>query len=471
MSKSTTPTTEEVFKLDVITMNKRTQVLPAYTKYHQGPPPGTPATGDTATQGAAPTEIETGYQHAPWGATDRMPTTLRLKLAKVSIAGRTINQLVQMMYGNGLVYVRNSDYAADRAALKPAYIPEVEDWLIRNRIHTHWLPAQFVDFRHTLATFSEIIFSQDFSLITGLYHKPAEHCRLSKQNEKTNYSDWLLYSPDYSYKVTTSSDRITRIPLYCWQDPESFFSQLRGRKMAWYSHMYTAGMNYYPDPFWMGLFRDDGWIDSAIQVPEVVNALMRNQATLKYQILIPESYFKIRNPQWETYSAQARADLIDAKVRELNAALSGTDNAFLSISTVFREGLNGDAQGKIEIIALDDKLKNDNWVPSSEAADGQIVQGLGLHPSQVGLAPEGGKMGAGSGSDKMQTYNIGITLNTIEQNIILELLNWVARWNAATNPNWDIRFFINHDTLTTTNQQESGVKPSEFSTQIQSPNP
>jgi hypothetical protein len=198
---------------------------------------------------------------------------------------------------------------------------------------------------------------------------------------------------------------------------------------------------------------------------------MRNQATLKYQILIPESYFKIRHTQWDNYPDKQRATLIDAKVAELNDALSGTDNAYVSIATVFRTEMNGNALGKIEIIAIDDKMKNDNWVPSSEAADAQIVQGLGLHPSQVGLAPEGGKMGAGSGSDKMQTFNIGVSLNTIEQNIVLELLNWIARWNAATDPSWDIRFFINHDRLTTTNQQESGVQPSEFSTQIQAPTP
>jgi len=430
-----------------------------------------PATGDTATQGAAPTELETGYQHAPWGAHDRLPTTLRLKLDKVSIAGRTINQLVQMMYGNGLVYVRNSDYAADRSKLRPAYIPTVEDWLTRNRINTHWLPAQFVDFRHTFACFSELIFSQDYSLITGLYHKPAEHCRLSKQNEETLYSDWLLYSPDYAVKTTTTPERIHRIPLYRWQDPEAFFAQLNGRKMAWYSFMYTSGMIYYPAPFWLGLFRTDGWMDSSIQVPEVVNALMRNQVTLKYQILIPESYFRIRHTQWDNYPDAQRAKIIDLKVAELNETLSGTDNAFVSISTVFRTELNGNDLGKIEIIALDDKLKNDNWVPSSEKSDAQIVQGLGLHPSQVGLAPEGGKMGAGSGSDKMQTFNIGVSLNTIEQNIVLEVLNWIARWNAATDPDWDIRFFINHDTLTTQNEQENGVKPSTFSTQIQSPTP
>ena len=122
--------------------------------------------------------------------------------------------------------------------------------------------------------------------------------------------------------------------------------------------------------------------------------------------------------------------------------------------------MTGEALGKIEIIALDDKIKRDAWVPTSETADAQIVQGLGLHPSQVGLAPQGGKMGAGSGSDQRETYNLGISLNNIEQQIILEPLNWIAKYNAQSNPDWDITFFIDHTYHTTSNIRESGLDPS-----------
>ena len=117
---------------------------------------------------------------------------------------------------------------------------------------------------------------------------------------------------------------------------------------------------------------------------------------------------------------------------------------------------------------MDDKIKSNAWVPSSEKADAQIVQGLGLHPSQVGLATEGGKMGSGSGSDQRESYNTGITLNTIEQEIVLEPLNWIAAFNAQTDPkNWDITFFIDHTIHTTTNVQESGLVPSPTTTVVE----
>ena len=104
-------------------------------------------------------------------------------------------------------------------------------------------------------------------------------------------------------------------------------------------------------------------------------------------------------------------------------------------------------------------------MPSSDKADAQIVQGLGLHPSQVGLSPQGGKMGAGSGSDQRESFNTGITLNTMDQLIVLEPLNWLARFNAQSDPDWDVTFFIDHTHHTTTNDQESGLKESDTTIQ------
>jgi hypothetical protein len=139
----------------------------------------------------------------------------------------------------------------------------------------------------------------------------------------------------------------------------------------------------------------------------------------------------------------------------------------MSVATVFKQNeISGAPIGKIEIISIDDKLKKDAWVPTSEIADAQIVQGFGVHPSQVGLAPQGGKMGAGSGSDQRETYNLGISLNNIEQQQILEPLNWLARYNARYNADWDVTFFIDHTHHTTTNDQESGLKPSETTLEI-----
>lgn len=422
-----------------------------------------------ATQGKVPRELDTGFRWAAWGANDRLPTEIRLRIDKVPMAGQAIYKLVQMMWGNGISYYRNSDLAGG-SKIQRAYIPEIEQFIKINRLRTHYLPAQFSDYRYTMNSFCEMIFSNDRKQIVRAYHKTAEFCRKTRQDEKTMRSEHLLYSPDFAETGLPDDTRIARIPLFQWEDEERWLADFKGPKFAWHSYFPTPGAIYYARPFWMGLFRENGWIDASIRVPEAVNALMKNQVVLKYQVLIPESYFKVRHQNWDSYTDEERNKIIDALIAKINNLLSGTENNYKSLVTLFKQNeITGEALGKVEIIAIDDRVKKDAWIPSSEKSDAQIVQGLGLHPSQVGLAPEGGKMGAGSGSDKRETYNIGISLNTIEQEILLEPLNFIARYNSASNKNWDITFFIDHTWHTTTNLQEDGMSPSDTTIEVSSP--
>ncbi|HQU51425.1 MAG TPA: hypothetical protein PK643_00355 [Saprospiraceae bacterium] len=404
---------------------------------------------------------------ATWGNKDNLPTDIRQKLEKVPVASAAIYRLVAMMYGNGLSYYNNQDLKDGNTKVKRAYTQEIEDWLDRNYIRDRYLVAQLTDYRMFFNCFSEMILSLDEKTITGLYHKPAEFCRLEKQNEKTLNIDFLYFSPDFGASQRPSANRMKKIPLFVWYEEDQFLEKLKGRKFAWHSKFETPSITYYAKPFSIGLFRENGWIDAAIAVPEVVNSMMRNQVVLKYQILIPETYFSIRYVEWDSYTDEQRKEAIDEVIQSINDSLVGTDNAFTSITTVFKQDpISGADVGKLEIIAIDDKVKKDEWVPSSTTADAQIVQGLGLHPSQVGLANEGGKMGAGSGSDQRESFNTGISLNTIDQRIVLSALNYVARFNARTNKAWDVTFFIDHTEHTTTNQQESGLKPSDNTIQV-----
>jgi len=133
------------------------------------------------------------------------------------------------------------------------------------------------------------------------------------------------------------------------------------------------------------------------------------------------------------------------------------DKGYTSILTVFHfDELKNQALGKIEIIAIDDKVKSDSWVPGAERANFEIVQGLGAHPTDFGLSRENGAMGSGSGSDKREVYNTGISLNTVEQQCLLAPLNFISRYNR-----WGVRFLIDHTSHTTSNLNESGLVPSK----------
>lgn len=422
------------------------------------------ATGEDNTIVAIPREDTDGYRWARWGCDDRLPTDVRCKIMKSPMASSAVYKLIKMMYGNGLVYYRNSDLR-EGSTVERARIPAVEQWLTRNRIDTKWLMPQLTDYRFVVNTFSEIILNKRGDFITGLFHKPAEFSRLSKQNRDNLLIEYLYYSTHFGTGKVPPNNEWVKIDLLPWWQTEEFIEKkvkTGVRKFAWHSRLETPGVKYYARAPWLGLFRKNGWVDASIAVPEVVNAMMRNQVVITYQISIPESYFTIRYIEWDSYTDDKRNDIIDELIKDINATLAGTDNLYKSITTVFRQNeMNGAAEGMIEIKPIGDQIKKDSWVPTSDVADAQVVQGFGLHPSQLGLGTKNGGMGAGSGSDQREGYNTEITINTMEQQIVLESLNFCMKFNARTNPDFDVTFAIDHTHHTTTNNQESGLLPSD----------
>lgn len=407
-----------------------------------------------------PDTVDSGWYWAPWGTSDRLPTDIRCKLKNVPMAGAAIDRLVKMMYGNGLIYVKNEDFAAG-GAMPKAFDPRVEAFLKRNRINLAWYIAQCWDYRYYAMTFSEIIMNNEGTEIVNLYHKSAEHCRFARQSDVDLKVKFIAYSPRFM-EYSPNDAFISWIPLYRWYEPDVFFKQLRGRKFAWSSYLPTPGTFYYPDSPWIGLFKEKGWVDVSSNVPRIVASMQENQITLKYTITISREYFRLRDSNWDIYTHEQQMVEFAKKAAEIETYLAGADNVFKSLTYMVDEDpVTGKVSGLITITAVGDKMKVGTWVPDSATADAQIVQGLGLHPSQVGLAPEGGKMGAGSGSDQRESFNTAIGLNTMEQEIILEPLNFISDFNG-----WGVRFMVDHTSHTTLNQDKSGLNPSPNTPQL-----
>lgn len=454
--------------VDVIEHEGRSQAHVSYSKVHAvGANAFTnypKATQPEPTLGPRPDDNTLGTLWEPWGdrpGKDDLPVMIRNKVYNVPIAGRTMHDLVRMAYGNGLAYYSNRERRETGKIIRH-FEPKIERFIQDNFLPNEWAKPQLLDYRFMMNSYSEMILNRRKDQITNLFHKEAEYCRISLQNPQNYRHEFLLYSGDFILgRGAVHPDRINAIYLFPRYNGVQWIQKLPGYKFAWHSRLRTPGTIVYPMPFWLGLFRDKGWMDVSMTVPEVVYAMMRNQVRLKYQILIPESYFSIRfQNSWQTMTDEQRAEKIDDFVEYINGQLSSTDNAYVSLASIFQSDPHQGEVGKVEIIAIDDKIKKDSWVPSSEKSDAQVVQGLGGHPSMVGLAPEGGKMGAGSGSDKREVYNTEITINTFDQEITLEPLQFAAYFNALTDPDWDVTFYIDHTYHTTVNDQEDGLEPS-----------
>ena len=448
------PKSDQNIVIDVGTVNGRPRAMLPQTVARSNGKMGGSAKTDV-TLAPIPRELTNGYKWASWGNRDNLPTLIRQKFEQIGLAGRVQFDLAKQLCGSGLVYFKRSDLHKNPKEVKRTILPEVEDFLENNLIETEWLFPQALDYRYNANTFSEFITSRDRSKIVELHHKEAEFCRIEKQNENTLLFDNIFYSPDFALQRPPNKNRYAKIPLIPIFRKDAYLAKAKGHNFTWHTRLKTPGIMYYARQHWMGLMKDRGWIDNAIAVPEIVNAMMKNQVVLKYQILIPEAYFEVRHLDWDTYDDIKRNNIIDEYIDFLNDELTDTKNMFKSITTVFKQDVNGGDMGKPEIIAIDDKLKTDNWVPGAEAANMEMTIALGGHPSMLGLSADGKVMSSGSGSDKREVFNIEIDTNTIEQKKLLEPLNYIAKYNG-----WDIKFFIDHVRHTTTNDQEDGRKPS-----------
>lgn len=437
----------------------RSELAPLSSDPDRLPGAGKPAVSEY------PRELDAGYDYAPWGlfvGDDSLPNRIERKFETVSIAQQAVLKLAKLLYGNGIVYFREKDLART-ANPERHYDPAIEEFMLENQICTEWLFPQCMDWQRHWNTFSEMKLSMSRRFITNLFHKEAPFCRLSKQDPQ-GVIRFLLYDARFGFGLhqratdpNAPGGSAILIPLFTWFDSRNFFDRLRGFSFAWHSRIRFGRTVYYSRPPWLGLFAQNGWMDAAADVPRIVNAMQQNQINLKYQIIVEESYFRIEHPDWDSYTADQRSAALGRFEDRINDNFVGVDKGFASILSVFKyDPMSNRELGKVEIVAIDDKIKRDAWVPGAERANFEIVQGLGAHPTDFGLSRESGSMGSGSGSDKREVYNIQISTNTIEQEILLGPLNFVSRFNG-----WGVRFMVDHTSHTTSNLVESGIVPSQ----------
>ncbi len=410
-----------------------------------------------------PRELNQGYAWAPWGAKDMLPTKMRCGIREVPIASAAMQKKIELMHGNGLIYYKNSDLAGGNIKVKRHYDPVVEMWAQKCRLHTRWWPAVCADYSNYLLCFSELVKNRAGNMISGIFHKPAEHCRLEQMDKRSHQVERIYYSPDFGSSYSTPTqfqpDRMRKLPLLPWYDEERWIEKFRGNSFAYYSYFTTPGMIYYPEVFWAGLFQKGGWLEVAKNVSRIITAMQNNQIKIVYLIHIPDTYFRHRyGAAWDGFDEKERTKKIDELIDSINEKLGGIEDSYKSItSMVLQDPMTGTVWGKIEIEAIEDKVKEGAWVPSANESNAQISFAMNIHPGTMGLASHGGNGGAGSGgSDQREAFNSAITMNTMHQLIALEALNFAMRYNG-----WDITWAVDHTYHTTTNNQESGIQESE----------
>lgn len=402
--------------------------------------------------------------------------TILDKIEKEPMAYSAIENKAFALLGQGIMYVRKADLAAGGNVARH-YDPEIESFLSRNAIENEFLLPQAFDIASLYNAFSQAIFNISRTKILQLKHLEGEYSAISKFSEqkKTLDRQLLYYSGEFSRQIKDSDlDDPTKTTVLDLYDPLnwSFLPNVIKKKAASFgmqTRIKVMRSFHYSTPIHLGLFREKGWVDNNILVPEVVHAMSTNQISLKYIIYISVEYFEALygKMEWLKFTPKEQKEKFEDLRTEIEKKLVGTKNVFSSLTLLCDRDFNGNLRKTIVIEAIDDKVKSDSWVPNSDHGNQNIIRGFNVPTSMYGLSNSNVRMNTQSGSANREGFNNMVTLNTPVQKLILAPLQIMADFNAANGwSNWDVKFFFDDITHTTINNQENGIQKKDNSPQI-----
>lgn len=396
--------------------------------------------------------------YQPWGENDDWPVIARQKMESSTTAYSLIAQRVGLMFGKGVHYYRVVK-SVDGISYDFSEIPEVEDFLESSRIN-FLMAERLMDFKNNGNINCEFIMNAANNKVNRLGHLDSEFCRFKTNTEKNGDKQitkitHIGYCSDWSEK-----NNVADIP---YVDPKIYHDKTAilkiantSKKFAIHSALPSPGRTLYAFPPHGALFKKGGWLDYANGIPELMNAINENGMILKYHIQIPETHWPKKYKDWSTISQIEQLKLMEKEFDAMDEFLKGKDNAgSIFISHFAVDKVTGKAEDGWKIVALDDKLKKDQFLTSVQEADTQIARAVQMDSSMSNLQPQGGKMGAGSGSDKRVGFENMINTSYLEQMIVLEPLELVKKINEWPR---NLQFFFLHDIPTSLNENKKGVK-------------
>ncbi|MDO5104465.1 hypothetical protein [Capnocytophaga sp.] len=212
----------------------------------------------------------------------------------------------------------------------------------------------------------------------------------------------------------------------------------------------------YPRIKWHSSFHN-GWMDVVLSVPVFKKYMYENQLNVKFVVYIADDFFvhKYGVEEWREFSASEKEQYRKNTVDAIDKHMSGNESAGRSLISPFFRDQNGNLIKGIEVVPIDDKIKDGSFLPDATAGNSEILFPMGVDPCLLGAGIPGGSGGGlnGAGSDKREAYTILSTRMPIRRIRTLEIFERIRDWN-----NWDPTLYGNFPNinLTTLDKNPNG---------------
>lgn len=396
-----------------------------------------------------------------WGKKNDWPQQVLAAVKLNGSAGSGLRFLRKAHYGNGLVLTRDEvvDGKRKSSVVPLADVPEIQEFFKKSQMNRFWKET-IADLEYFSIAFPEYILSENYQQINRVKRQKAAWCRYEEMNKENGLVENVYISQKFGREsVNSDSEYVEVVPVIdSYWTPDQVKEYCKTNEIKKFIRPIFYPMldeAYYPESEWHSVVRS-GWLDVANSVPELKKSIFQNQMTIKYLVEIDERYFEnLYRDNWHSIKPEERIKIRQDVVDLINNSLSGNENAGKTIQGMKIVGSDGKPYSAVTITPIDDKLKDGSYLPEAEAANSEVLFALGVDPALIGAGIPGGKLGAGSGSDKREALTILMSLFKTNRETTLEPFEFISEYNG-----WDssIKAQFENTILTTLDANPTGVQ-------------
>lgn len=369
-----------------------------------------------------------------WGANNDFPQKLLNEVRKNGAARSGLRVSRKAHYGSGFILAKESHQEGKRVIEHQSISAHelINSFWKKNKMARFWLET-IVDLEYFAIAFPEYILSKDYKTINRVRRQQTSFCRFSAMNEDTRSVEYVYISAKWDQNPSLDSKDVDKIPLidsYWSADEVKAYCKANGITKFVRPIFYPLlDESYYPSPEWHAALKS-GWLDMANSIPIFKKAHIENQLNIKFLIEVSEDYFERKYKEdWSTFSPEKRTEIRTEFLDTIDNALRDPQNAGKSIMSMAYKDDTGQNVSGLKITAVDNPLKDGSYLSDTSAGNQELLTAIGVDPSLIGAGIPGGKLGAGSGSDKREAWFILSALMKTNRETTLDTFEFLRDYN------------------------------------------
>jgi len=396
-----------------------------------------------------------GVKLLTWGASNDFPQWADKVITTTGVLNTGLKFIRNFTLGQGIYACRVTGMDADGNETLEPYPDASVQALVDSRTTRRYMEVALRDYLKFGPGFVQFIPNKDGSRIVGLNPLNAYYCRLSSRD--ANGSEKCVVSG--KWPDTPSKSDFQLYDVLMEYDPSLDLEMRRldgksGKSTVFVIRDSWSNKDTYGEPIWLACFLA-GWIDIAKQVPKYLAKVNQNQATWKWHVQIPYSYWDRKFPPTEFDTPGDRQAAIDLFMDDMEANLLGAENAEKPIFTHYSvNDLNGKVEEEWKITSLDNKSKEGDKLVTSAAANSEILFALMINPNVMGAGmPGGAYAGNQGGSNIREAFLVNVANAWNDRQNLLDPIICMLRYNGYSDV--QLRF---RNTILTTLDTGAGTK-------------